>query len=87
MKDPNAEMHRRSGAIHEVDPMIALFYDLLRDHVAPGVLEDLVRDACKSAASTKVYSNGWLAEHAKDIVNRLDDARRQLSAVGAPVTK
>jgi hypothetical protein len=87
MNDPNAEMHKRSGAVHATDPLIALFYDLLRDHISPGVLEQLVREACLYDTTTKVYSNGWLAQYATDLVFRLDVARNKPNQSSTPVLK
>lgn len=75
MTDPNQEMHLRSGAIHNADPLVGLLYDLLRDHIQPGDLEKLVRNACTHADKIMVYSNGWLVRYAEDIVERLDKAR------------
>lgn len=83
----NAEMHKRSGKVHATDPLIALLYDLLRDHVKPGDMEMLVRDACLYDTATKVYSNGWLAKFAEDIAFRLDVARNKSPSSTTPVKK
>jgi hypothetical protein len=87
MADPNAEMHKRSGAVHDADPLVALFYDLLRDHIQPGDLEKLVRSACEHHDKTMVYSNGWLAEYARDMVRRLDTARISSAQATSVLTK
>jgi hypothetical protein len=87
MGDPNAEMHRRSGTVHDADPLVALFYDLLRDHIQPGDLEKLVRTACEHSDKTMVYSNGWLAEYARDMVKRLDNARNPSAQTTSVLTK
>jgi hypothetical protein len=87
MTDPNAEMHKRSGKVHNNDALVALFYDLLRDHIHPGDLEQLVRSACESGTQMKVYSNGWLAQYAADLVFRLDVARNKPVEGGAPGLK
>jgi hypothetical protein len=87
MSDPNGEMHKRSGHVHEVDPLVALLYDLLRDHIQPGDLEPLVREACLYGSVSKCYSNGWLAQYAKDIALRLDIARNKPPESATPVTK
>lgn len=76
-EDPNRDMHQRSGAVVDRDPLVALLYDLLRDHIQPGDLEGLVRSASTHAGKPMIYSNGWLAAYARDIVQRLDKARSQ----------
>jgi hypothetical protein len=58
-----------------MDPIVGLFYDLLRDHIAPSTLEELVRTACKHSDQVITYTNGWLALYAQDLVRRLDKAR------------
>ena len=87
MADPNAEMHKRSGAVHDEDVLVSLFYDLLRDHIHPGDLEKLVREACENRDKTIVYSNGWLAAYAQDMVRRLDTARTSSAQATSVLTK
>jgi len=66
--DPNARMHFRSGAVSTSDPLVSFLYDLLRDHVSPGGVEELVR---QSPARETFLTNGWLASYAKDVAHRL----------------
>lgn len=87
MGDPNAEMHNRSGQAHDSDALVSLFYDLLRDHIHPGDLEKLVRSACEHSSKTIVYSNGWLAEYARDMVKRLDSVRNPSAQTTSVLTK
>ena len=75
MADENDEIRERSGRVVLLDPIVGLFYDLLRDHIAPSTLEELVRTACKHSSGAIVYTNGWLALYAQDMVRRLDQAR------------
>ena len=72
--DPNEELRERSGRVSLADPFVTLFYDLCK-LVPLGELEKLVRDACRVGAGLKLYSNGWLALYAQDMVRRLDNAR------------
>ena len=73
--DPNEALRQRSNRVSLMDPIVALFYDLLMSHIAPGKLEELVRTACKHSDQVLDYSNGWLALYAQDLVRRLDKAR------------
>lgn len=69
-KKINEELKKRSGNVASQDPLVSLLYSLMRDYCAPGVIENLVREI-EMCHSTTVYSNGWLANYAKDLVNRL----------------
>lgn len=75
MVDPNEDMRERSGRVELRDPLVGLFYDLLRDFVHPSDLEEMVRRACDHSNMNILYSNGWLAIYAQDMVRRLDEAR------------
>jgi hypothetical protein len=87
MTDPNAEMHKRSGKIHNHDALVSLLYALLRDHISPGDLEKLVREECEHGSEMKVFSNGWLAQYAADLAFRLDVARNKVVEGGTPVLR
>jgi hypothetical protein len=77
VSDPvNEALRLRSGAIVDRDPLVGLFYDLLKMHLLPADVEQLVRDACEKPEQEIIYSNGWLAKYAQDLVARLDAARR-----------
>lgn len=77
MADDNDKLRIRSGHITCPDPLVGLVYDLLRDFVHPSDLEDLVRGACRHSHQDIVYTNGWLAQYAQDVVMRLDQARKR----------
>lgn len=52
--------------------LVALLYLLLRDHVHPGDLENMVqRDEHKPEPYACHLSNGWLAQYAEDLAKRL----------------
>jgi hypothetical protein len=65
----NGELRDRSGTICSDDKVVALLYVLMRDHVTPGVVEELVRTYCHDFST--IYTNGYLAKYAKDLANRL----------------
>lgn len=60
----------RSGRVTDRRPLVGLLYELLRDHVPPSVLEELVRDQIDMQFD---FSNGWMALYAQDLASRLSD--------------
>lgn len=67
--DNNNEMREKSGAIKSDDKIIAFLYTLMRDHLAVGIVEKLVRD--NQEQDTFAFTNGWLAQIAMDMAARL----------------
>lgn len=65
----NERLKKASGDVTSTDPMVAFFYTLLRDHLSPGEVEQLVRDNIDLGEAH--FSNGWLAAYAKYCVERL----------------
>ena len=53
------------------DRLTAFLYELLRDHVTPGALEDLMRSTDRPDVTMWTLSNGWLGEYAADVSRRL----------------
>jgi hypothetical protein len=49
--------------------LVSFLYELMRDHVPPGVIEEIMRKTM--GPSAVVYTNGWLAKYAEDVANRL----------------
>lgn len=49
---------------------VAFMYLILRDCITPGAAERIMEDLDKGATSFKM-SNGFLASHAEDIIDRL----------------
>ena len=68
----NAALRKRSGTVAYDDKLTSFLYELMRDHLPPGVVEELVRDA-ELGTPTVVFSNGWLATYAHDLAKRLTD--------------
>ena len=58
----------RSGSVTITNQLTGFLYDLLRDHITPGVVEELCRNTRTCETN---YSNGWLARYAFDIAKRL----------------
>lgn len=67
--DENDQQRVRSGEVNIDSKLVSFLYTLLRDHLAAGVVEEIVRDA--SISSNCGYTNGWLALYANNLANRL----------------
>jgi hypothetical protein len=64
------DLRLRSGDVETSDKLVSFLYDLMRDHLPPGTVERLVLDAQTTPVK---FTNGWLAEYAKDLATRLKD--------------
>ena len=62
-------LYERSGEVTSTDPLVPLLYEIVRDHLPIGVIEEIVQGI--EIGTTYVFSNGWLAEYAKDAASRL----------------
>lgn len=62
-------MRERSGTVRIDSKLVSFLYQLMRDHVPPGVVEEVLNDSVHH--SDIVYTNGWLAKYAEDIAKRL----------------
>lgn len=69
-KDHIEQMRERSGTISINSKLVSFLYELMRDHVPPGVLERIVQD---SQDPECLYTNGWLALYAQDLPDRLSN--------------
>lgn len=49
-------------------PLVSFLYDLMRDHVTPGVVQELVDN---SPNIEIVFTNGHLANYAKELADQL----------------
>lgn len=73
-------MRTRAGTIRIRDKLVSFLYELMRDHLPPGVVENVVQNALKDVPTT--YCNGWLAQYAEDIAKRIcEPASAQKDAV------
>lgn len=64
----NDDLKKYSGNVKIDDKLTSFLYELMRDHVTPGKVEDLVR---KSQISDAEYTNGFLARYAEYLSNKL----------------
>ena len=60
-----------SGGVLDSSALVAFLYLLARDHITIGELEGAVRDAEKTVGLECLYSNGWLAQYAQHLAERL----------------
>jgi hypothetical protein len=71
-KDYMAKLRERSGSVDSKDPLVGFLYILMRDHLPVGMVEGIMRDHVNvETDDVDNYSNGWLAEYAKDLSKRL----------------
>ena len=64
-------IRQRSGQVSSSDPLVIFLYVLLRDHVTPGHIEELMKTNLNHNGEVCQFSNGWLATYAMDIASRL----------------
>ena len=68
--DETKALRERSGSVKINSKLVSFLYELMRDHLPPGKVEELVR---ASQDPDCIYTNGWLAKYAQDLANRLKD--------------
>jgi hypothetical protein len=50
---------------------VAFLYELMRDHLPPGKVEELVRNSVDHQGERWEFTNGYLAMYADDLARRL----------------
>ena len=57
------------------DPVASFLYELMRDHVTPGIVERLVQlEEVRAPGDVWVLTNGHLGRYAADLAKRLKGA-------------
>lgn len=70
VEQENNLMKLSSGWVTSQDKLVSFIYILLRDHVPAATVEEIVRN--HTASNEEVhFTNGWLAEYAKYVAERL----------------
>jgi hypothetical protein len=69
----NNALRERSGNINAPGKLISFLYVLMRDHLPPGKVEELIRETELEGNGENQYSNGWLAQYSIDLAARLTD--------------
>lgn len=62
------KMYQRSGEVSYTDPLVGFLYTLMRDYVPTGIVEEITLEVGPEPTH---YSNGWLAQYANDLAERL----------------
>lgn len=71
-------LRTRSGNVTYNSKLVSFLYSLLRDHLPAGEVEEIVQ---ASQVEEVAYTNGYLAQYAKDLAERLKDDAPKSSAV------
>lgn len=70
---PDEKLCTRSGEVWSHSKLVSFLYQLMRDHVSFGVVEKLCDE---SQVTPCLFTNGWLAQYAKDLASRLEETKR-----------
>ena len=65
------KMRKRSGTVKSKDKLVCFLYVLMRDYIVPGKVEGLMIEQKIESIEETVFTNGWLANYAKDLAKRL----------------
>jgi len=68
------QLREDSGAVVYTDALTSFLYELMRDHLPAGVVEQLVRTAVNEPEEN-VFTNGWLAKYANNLAEQLNNAK------------
>lgn len=68
----NDEMRNETNNIVLHGHLRAFIYNLMRDNLPCGVVEQMVMNLEENAADEYYYTNGWLAQYADNIASRLE---------------
>jgi len=60
-----------SGDVITSDKLVSFLYQLMSDHLSTGVVQKLVDTQKASVDNVDVFTNGYLAEYAKYLAERL----------------
>lgn len=70
--DPgNIRMRHASGEVNDDRPLVAFLYELARDEITTGVLDERIDRLADHDGTFQFTINGWLAAWAQDAANRL----------------
>lgn len=71
----NEAMRVRSGCVDSDSFLVSFLYELIRDHLPAGEVEEIIRNSTyKNEKDEKMiyqFTNGWLANMAIDMAERL----------------
>lgn len=74
MKERVEDLRKKSGEVSYSDPLTTFFYLLMRNELAAGKVEELVRESVDCAEEC-LFTNGWLAHYANNLAEDVKNAR------------
>ena len=70
MNEQMKELRARSRNVNSSDKLVAFLYDIMRDYMTCGEIEEVMGRIKEDKTDCK-FCNGYLANYAKDIAKRL----------------
>lgn len=71
-------MRVRSGNVDSSDPLVGFLYVLIRDHLTPGKIEEMMENHVEVSRGKEInFTNGWIALYARDVAARLKEETRR----------
>jgi len=70
-EDQVKQMRNRSGRVKSTSPVVALLYELCRDHLPVGILSEKINALEAAGTAEYHFTNGWLANFVRDCADRL----------------
>jgi hypothetical protein len=64
-----------SKQVNDSDPLVSFLYELMRDHVVPGIIEEVVRTSEHQPLGGTTFCNSGLALYAQEVATRLRGQR------------
>lgn len=83
-KKSMAALRTASGTVAVDSKLVSFLYELMRDHVTPGTIEKVLIES--EYESEVTYCNGFLAEYAINIAERLGAPAKSISRTPASST-
>jgi hypothetical protein len=73
MQAENEAMRDASGEVDDNRRLVAFLYVLMNQYITPGAVEELMHRHIElnEKGEECLYTNGWLAQHAQNIAERL----------------
>ena len=76
-------MREMSGRVDDRRPLVTFLYQLARDHLAIGIVEEIMKSVERASVPNEdsesgptMFTNGWLARWAQDVADRFEEAGR-----------